>query len=614
MKNMMNNKSRKVLGLVTFMSLGIVFSCSDNFLDVPAMGSAQESVLTGNPGPGIEQTLIGAYSALKGGNGGTWGGTMTGWVYGDVAGEAAYKGSNSGDQSDINPLTTFTAPSTNAYLAQKWTAVYDGINRCNLVLKLLKKVPAGSIDEANTNRITGEALFLRALYHFEAKKMWRDVPFVDESVDYLLNNFYVPNDADIYPKIVTDLTTAITLLPDTQGQVGRANVWAAKALLGKVYLYSKQFDLAFTTLKDVIDNGKTAGGSKYALNAKYYDAFHATTDNSAESVFAIQASIKDGSNGANSNYDLNLNFPYNVSPFCCGFYQPSMDAANAYRTSSGLPLLDGSYNDPGNQLADVAWTTGATTVSEDMGEVDPRLDWVVGRTGVPFFDWGKYPGPAWVRQLSDAGPYGGKKLVFPKSELGVTNEDEGWGDQGRAVNYNLIRFADVLLMGAEAAVEKAIPDFVQATAWVNLVRARAANPAGFVKVSLTGGKTDWDAYLDSNVASNPAGNYVINTYTTTFPDLLTAREAIHMERYLELGMEGHRFFDLVRWGEVTTPAGNQNDTGNPVNLESAYRYNASKAGGTILGSGFPFVKGRSEYYPIPQAQIDQSHGTLKQNF
>jgi len=81
-------------------------------------------------------------------------------------------------------------------------------------------------------------------------------------------------------------------------------------------------------LTDVIDNGVTANGKPYALNAKYYDAFHASNDNSAESVFAIQASIKDGSGGSNSNYDLNLNFPYNVSPFCCGFFQPSMDLAN----------------------------------------------------------------------------------------------------------------------------------------------------------------------------------------------------------------------------------------------------------------------------------------------
>jgi len=597
------------LGLASFMLLGIVFSCSDSFLDQPAKGSLSEAVLLTQPG--IEQTLIGAYSALKGGNGGSWGGTLTGWVYGSVRGEEAYKGSNAGDQSDINPLTIFAATATNNYLQQKWTATYDGISRSNLTLKLLAKVPAGVISDADTKRIKGEAIFLRALYHFEARKMWGMAPYVDETIDYNLGNYYVPNDHDIITNVITDLQTAMTLLPPTQAAAGRANYWAAEALLGKAYLYNKQYNEAFTALQDAIDNGVTANGKPYDLNAKYYDAFHASTDNSAESVFAIQASIKDGSGGSNSNYDLNLNFPYNVSPFCCGFFQPSMDLANAYRTSGGLPLLDGSYNDPANDLSDVDWTTGGTP-TKDTGPVDPRLDWVVGRTGVPFFDWGNYPGPAWVRQASDAGPYGGKKLVFPLTELNVTTEDEGWGDIGRSVNYNYIRFADVLLMGAEAAVEKSSPDFPLATSYVNRVRDRAANPDGFVKISTTGGKSDWEAYLDPNIGSVDAGNYVISDYST-FPDLATARQAIHMERYLELGMEGHRFFDLVRWGEITkTGAGNV--TGNPVNLESAYTYNASLAGGSILGNTFPFVLGKSEYYPIPQAEIDQSHGTLTQPF
>jgi len=229
MKNMMNIKFGKVLGLSSFMLLGIVFSCSDSFLDQPAKGALSESVLLTQPG--IEQTLIGAYSALKGGNGGSWGGSLTGWVYGSVRGEEAYKGSNSGDQSDINPLTNFAPSATNNYLQQKWTATYDGVNRANLTLKLLAKVPAGVISDADTKRIQGEAIFLRAVYHFEARKIWGMAPYVDETIDYNLGNYYVANDHDIITDVIADLQKAMALLPATQAAAGRANYWLRKHCL-----------------------------------------------------------------------------------------------------------------------------------------------------------------------------------------------------------------------------------------------------------------------------------------------------------------------------------------------------------------------------------------------
>lgn len=580
-----------------------MFSCSDSFLNKPAAGSASTAQLLNQAG--VEQTLIGAYNSLKGRDG--WNGSFSGWVFGGVVGQEAYKGSNSGDQSDINPLSTFSAPATNSYIASKWAACYDGINRANTVLKLLAQVPAGAISAADVTRITGEARFLRGVYHFEAIKHFHMVPYIDETIDYGKGNYKVPNSSVIWPQIIADFQFAYDNLKASGMDAGRANKYAAGAFLGKAYLYSKDFDKAFTALDDVINNGVNPAGKPYALNAKFRDAFDAGNDNSPESVFAIQASVNDGSGASNANADLVLNYPYlsSLPVSCCGFYQPSFDQANAYRTSGGLPLLDGSYNSAANALSDVAWTTGVSSVPTDNKPLDPRIDWIVGRTGVPFFDWGTYTGPAWVRQLSDAGPYSPKKLTFPKSEIGTYTDNSSWTPGYSAVNYNLIRYADVLLMAAEAAVQKATPNLAYAVAQVNKVRTRAANPAGFVKIS-TDSKTDWQAYLANT--GNPAGNYVINNYTS-FADVPTALKAIHFERYLELGMEGHRFFDLVRWGE--TSAANTN--GNPVNLESAYRYNASLAGGSIYGTGFPFVVGQKEYFPIPQGQIDLMGGALKQN-
>jgi hypothetical protein len=588
-------------------------SCSDSFLNQPAIGSASSTQLYTQAG--VEQALIGAYNALKGRD--SWQGSFSGWVFGGVVGQEAYKGSNSGDQSDINPLSTFTAPATNSYLGSMWAAVYDGVNRSNTVLKLLPKVPAGSISNDDIKRITAEAKFLRGFYHLYGKMLWNNIPFVDETVDYSAGNYRVPNTEDAWPKIIADFQAAASDLPASGLAAGRANKWAAKAFLGKCYMFQHDYTNALATFQEVIGSGVNQAGTKFGLNDKFRDAFDATNDNSKESVFAIQSSVNDGSGASNANPDLVLNYPYlgSLPVSCCGFYQPSMDQANSYRTTgAGYPLLDGTYNSGNNQLADVAWTKGATSVTADALPVDPRLDWTVGRTGVPFFDWGTYTGPAWVRQLSDAGPYSPKKLTFPKSEIGAYTDNSSWTPGYSAVNYNLMRFADLLLMAAEAAVEK--NDLPTAMSYVNKVRARAANAAGFVKISSDSHKTDWQAYLDSSIPSKNAGTYAISQYTAGqsgyWDSQANARLTVRFERKLELGMEGHRFFDLVRWGDITRPGGGDNTSGNPVNLQMAYEYNASLAGASIYGD-FRFQKGKSEYFPIPQSQIDLSNGTLKQN-
>lgn len=315
-----------------------------------------------------------------------------------------------------------------------------------------------------------------------------------------------------------------------------------------------------------------------------------------------------GDGDVNANDDQVLIYPSNstLPVNCCGLYQPSLDQANAFRTKDGLPLLDGSYNSAANELADVALASlnPPKPFVPDKKPLDPRIDWVVGRNGIPFLDLGNYSS-SWVRDFSEGGPYSQKRYMLT-GEQAKTFVDKGWLGW-TALNYYLMRFSDVLLMAAEAAVEKSSPDLEYAKTQVNRVRTRAANPRGFVRIApKESRKTDWDAYQEN--IGTPAGNYQINNYAN-FPDRAYARKAIHMERYLELAMEGHRFFDLVRWEETTAA----NKTGTPITLESAYRYNGMYFSQSSFGKEFPFKKGQHEYFPIPQTQIDLMRGTLKQN-
>jgi len=608
LSNILFNKRQVLIAMLVFTA----FACSDKFLEQPPKGSLSDSQIANSAG--VEQVLIGAYSALRGsqrvpGSPGDWAqGFGANWVYGGVVGAEAFKGSNSGDQSDINSLAAFTPTSTNSYLNSQWVSLYDGVGRANQVLKLLALVPEGGMTAEDITRVTGEARFLRGLYHFDAKIMWNKIPFVDETIDYSSKNYNLSNQEDVWPKILADFDYAYKNLGGTAPNIGRANKWAAAAMVAKTHIFMGNFDLALPILNDIINNGTNAGGVKYALNPSFRETFDAGNDNSSESVFAIQSSVNDGSGAAHANPDMVLNYPYlsSLPVNCCGFNQPSLDLANSYRTdANGLPLLDASYNDPGNVLADEQWLAPTTpaSITPDAKNLDPRVDWTIGRTGAPFFDWGTYSGPPWVRQMSDGGPYMVKKYTFPKEQVGKYTDNSSWTAGYSAVNEYIIRYADVLLMAAEAETE--VGSLTNAVKYVNMIRQRASDPNTWVKISDDPTKNDWQAYQDPSIPSHNAGKYVIGLYAA-FPDKAYARRAVHFERKLELAMEGHRFFDLVRWNETTV----DNPNGNPVNLQSAINHNAVYVN---LAKNVTFTKGQDEYFPIPQAQIDLTQGTIQQN-
>ncbi|HVS98134.1 MAG TPA: RagB/SusD family nutrient uptake outer membrane protein [Puia sp.] len=576
----------------------LLYACSKGFLSKPPIGTYQPNTMANKAG--VAGLLIGAYSLLdgQGGIGGSWDAAASNWVWGGVCADDAHKGSDPGDQPDIVSLMTWSETSTNSYNEAKWQTCYDGIQRANEVLRIMRE--AKDLTPADTTEFAAEARFLRGHYHFELKKIYNMVPYVDESVTYTAGNWRVPNNVDIWPKIEADFQYAMTNLPATQSSVGRANKYAAEAFLAKAYMFEHKYSQALPLLNDLITNGKTAGGLKYGLVDNFNDNFNAAKKNNKESVFAVQNSVNDGSTAANANAGDVLNFSYDPSApvSCCGFYQPSYSLANAYKTDpvTGLPMPN-TYNntdlknDEGLKSSDPFTPDGTITL-------DPRLDWTVGRRGIPFLDWGINPGFLFVRNQASGGPYTPVKNAPYASQIGTLTDKSSWTAGYTALNVNLIRFADVLLWAAEAEVEVGSLD--NAENYVNMVRNRAANPAGFVHT-----------YIDPNnpqagFTNTPAANYYIKPYPAgyfTAQGQATARTLVRFERRLELAMEGHRFFDLVRYGTADVE----------LNAYVTHEVNS----GYVLMKGATFVKGKSEYFAIPQQEIDVStvngKATLTQN-
>jgi hypothetical protein len=589
----------------------VVVACSKSFLDKPPQGVLSPSVMATEDG--VQGLLIGAYSLVdgEGASGDGFASGASNWTYGGVAGDDAYKGSDPTDVAVVAPFENWTGVNpTNGAVPQKWALCYAGLQRCNNVLSTMRL--AGLADSVT---IKAQVLFLRSYYHMELLKVFGNVIYVDENVNPQntnVSNTSATDVQDVYAKVIADLQFAVSNLPESWGSdVGRANSWAAKALLAKAYMFQQNYAAAYPILQDVINNGKTAGGLKYALNPHFYSNFNPAQKNSSESVFAAQTSVQDGSSvdwggDPNGNYGDILNFPYTGGPgACCGFYNPSQDLADAYKTdANGLPLLDANGNWTGYEGLQVSDQYAAPYT----GTLDPRIDWTMGRPGIPYLDWGYHPGLAWIRNPVNDGNKSPIKDVYAASQKGGYTDvgSSYWGPtELTANNVNIIRFSDVLLWAAECAVNA--NDLSTAMKYVNQVRTRAADKTGWVyKYPKNSDGSDNVGSFDAPSSTftdqtTPADNYKIGLYTS-FPSQAYAWAAVKMERRLELAMEGNRYFDLVRWG----------DAGTVLNA-----YMTREASFRPLKQGGHWTANKNEYFPIPQSEIDNmnSDGTvrLKQN-
>ena len=587
---------KKLIIFSLLATVGLNFSCSDSFFDIAPQGAANLASLSNKNG--VNALLVGAYSLLDGVGSGNTGRTSTSsnYVFGGITSGDAVKGTDAGDQPEQTYIEQFNWLSDNSYFLGKWWGMYDGVARANEAMLLAQSADVKDMTDAEKAQVVAEAKFLRGHFHFEAKKMWNKVPYISETVYKREdpNSTKIPNTADIWANIEKDFSDAAAVLPATQSQKGRATKWAALTYLAKAYMFQKKYAAAKTILEDVYKNS----GKKLVSN--YHDNFRSTGNNNSESIFEVQFSVNDGSTGNNGNAGDNLNWPYSASSpgrGCCGFYLPSQNLVNAFKTTAdGLPMIgdkkDGTSDTYNN--VDLPNDQGiASSVAFNLDKsipVDPRLDWTVGRRGVNFLDWGQMPGATWIRDQGYSGPYIGKKWMYYLAEEGSTTHSTN----RRAVNNNfrMLKFSSVILWLAECEAE--LGNLAAAETYVNMIRSRAKT--GSVQ--------------DASV------NYVINPYPTgTFAAKGKdySLNAIYMENRLEFAMEGHRFFDLVRWG-IAAPYLNK------------YLAEESKNGTDMSGRtynkraylvGKTYTAGKNDYFPLPNDEILNSQldgkPTLTQN-
>ncbi len=428
---------------------------------------------------------------------------------GDIASDNAVSGGeNASDVLALQQIDDYTHTPVNSALSEIWLSAYEGVNRANYLIQYKEKNLAGkTVDFAGKDALYGEVYFIRAYYYFTLVKMFGDVPLFTDRRLSLSDSKSLQRSpkADVYKQIELDLTNAIAVLPAVQVQKGRITKYAAQALLGKVYLYENKFDLAAPLLESIITS------NAFSLVSDFGSIFLLAGENGPESVFEIQYSNTSpyynwgGYNRGQGNYAVQQ----------CGI--------RGLNGSAAMPYAAGwSTNLPTQNLAS-AYTAG------DKRKDVTCLNIEAYKTANPSFNITYQVAP-----YKNTGLYNQKYL--PRK-----GQTSGQIELNYLNNFRIIRYAEVLLMAAEAYNRSTTPNDTKAQQYLNLVRQRA--------------------FGDNlhNITSTGA----------------TLKQAIWDERRLELGMEGDRFFDLVRTGQA-----------------------ASKITG--------FVTGKHEVFPIPQQEVEIS--------
>ena len=469
--------------------------------------------------------------------------------------------------------------------ASIWTRFYKYLSRVSLSLDMLSEA-----DQNNDviKQRTAEMKFLRAYGHFQLKRLFKFIPFVNKlnmtAQDYEnLSNREYTNDEG-WQQIINDLEDAYAVLPATQAEKGRPTKAACAAFLAKVYLYKAYHQDDETThavtsinekeLQKVVDYTEPSNFIGYDTEGDMHNNFRPEEEyeNGKECLWAIQYSKNDGTTYGNLNFSNRLIVPcvQGVLDAGCDFYKPSHNLVDAYRTDAdGMPLLDNFYEED--------YEVGSPQT------VDPRLFVTVGLPGTPYMFNEKYmmsESKNWGRANGTYGYFVSLKQNVDPALLDkyLFNADN---QIASSMNRIVFRYADVLLMRAEALAQ--LGNTGDAIALVNKVRQRALD----MKTSS----------IVAKYAAKYNVHYAVGMYEGSYSKD-EAMKIIKMERRLELAMESERFFDLVRWGDAEQVI-------NKFYNEESKRLN--------FLTGAYFTKNKNEYLPIPDEQIAASNGHYKQN-
>ncbi|WP_153800467.1 RagB/SusD family nutrient uptake outer membrane protein [Foetidibacter luteolus] len=564
----------------TLFAAVLLFSCSKNFLEVQPNGTLTEADVS-TPGS-VDGLVTAAYAAI--GNDFWWNPITSMWMYGSVRSDDAYKGGGSVD--DVGALNTYeqynlTQASNNDLAPATWQNAFQAISRANFALKVLNSL--NESDFPNKAIRQGEMRFLRGHMYFILKVLFNYPPYIDETLtdDQIkeVSNRALTN-AELWEKIAGDFQFAADNLPETQPEVGRANKLSAKAYLAKVKLYQAYpqdenhnvTGIDAAKLNEVVNlTTEVINSGKYALQPDFAENFLDGYDNGPESVFAVQFSVNDGTSIGRLSMATSLNYSLAPQYGCCWFHLPSQNMVNAFKTDAkGVPMFT-SFNDVPMVNPNDFFTNG----------VDPRLDHTVGVEGHPFKYQPDIPyDHSWERVPALYGGFGNMKEQQAATCACFVKVGPFYGS---SKNIDIIRYADVLLWKAEALIQLGRQN--EALPLINQVRTRAKNSTGRTK------KKD---------GTDPS-NYRISEYQDGVNitwNQANALTALQWERRLEFATESPRFFDLVRWG---------------VAAETLNAYLAKeKTRRAYLQNAF-FTKGRDEYLPIPQREIDFTKGLYEQN-
>ena len=557
-------------------------SCSD-FLDeqVPQATLTQDEVKSPEY---IDNVLISAYAGLVSIE--DMNASFSLWNYDTRSDDAYVGGSDFSDGEPFHRLEKSTGVMTTDWpFSSIWNKFYQYLSRVNLSLDILAEA-----DQTNTviQQRTAEMRFLRAYGHFQLKRLFKKIPFVnkpnmqEEDYNNLSNTEYTNDEG--WQQIIDDLEAAYAVLPATQTEKGRPTKAACAAFLAKVYLYKayRQDDantnqvtaINADDLQKVIDYTAPALYSNYGLESDLHNNFRPEEqyENGKESLWAIQYSRNDGTVYGNLNFSNRLIVPCipKVHDSGCDFYKPSHNLVNAFVTNSdGLPALDGSPVEN--------YTVGSAQT------VDPRLFVTVGVAGTPYMfnpSFMMAETNAWSRSGGTFGYYVSlKQNVDPAlTDIYLYLCDSQWAS---SMNRVVLRYADVLLMRAEALAQTG--KTAEAIALVNQVRDRAA------------------AMASNSVVSGYPNKYGVHYAVGRYNGSYGKDEALNIvktERRLELALESERFFDLVRWGDAATV----------IN-----RFYSTESETMNFLKGSAFTANKNEYLPVPHEQMAASNGHYTQN-